>query len=412
MEKEPPKTLWHWLGVAWPLNYAAAPWLGSFLGFLLLLVALALLLGAVLSLFYFVGLFFGLTVVAPENVHEAIRNVGLVLAAAFGAPFVAWRAMVAQRQVETAAAALFNDKVNAATEELAARKQVTKPVKDADGIDTILTEWHDDLVRRAAAIDRLEGLAQESPDDARRIARLLNTYVTELSRDYPPKPVPIDMNAVDWADATARDAARNALREWAWPLQVQRTDMERAVQTLTRLNTQIRGAEGANAPPVIVLEGANLQAMRLMGLDLQNADLSGAQIQEAKLSGAQMQGADLSGARFDAETNLTQATLDHAMAKNVDLAQSQFDPSQIAAMFGDASVALPPGLSRPAHWPDVDLRWNIYNETQSPYSIEYRAWRDHPDTYDWPARKALYRPGDDGTWVRKPTAADAPDDSA
>ena len=162
------------------------------------------------------------------------------------------------------------DKINAATEELAARKQVTRVVKNAASEEVVLTEWTDDLVRRAAAIDRLEGLAAEQPDEAMRIARLLCVYVKELSREHPAEEVP-------------EDATPDELREWAHGLHVKRSDMERAVQSLSRINAQVRERAEGDPPVVIELEHANLQAFQLMGLNLQGANLSEASMQGAKL---------------------------------------------------------------------------------------------------------------------------------
>jgi hypothetical protein len=170
----------------------------------------------------FAVLFFLALIAAFVTIVATIRSVtndlsdgvslglGALLVALLGAPFLIWRTLVAQRtleatqrQTELQEEAQFNDKINAAATDLAARRQVTRVaidpngdiVRDKEGKETILTEWQDDLVTRAAAIDRLEGLAQEAieRDDyppAQRIARMLSIYVQELSREYPPKPAP------------------------------------------------------------------------------------------------------------------------------------------------------------------------------------------------------------------------------
>jgi hypothetical protein len=178
----------------------------------------AFLLRAVIAVF--VLLFILALVATVLAVFDAIRgglgdrpagfsfSIGALLVALLGAPFLIWRTLVAQRTLEATQRqtelqeeeAQFNDKINAAATDLAARRQVTRVaidpngdiVRDKEGKETILTEWQDDLVTRAAAIDRLEGLAQEAieRDDyppAQRIARMLSIYVQELSREYPAK---------------------------------------------------------------------------------------------------------------------------------------------------------------------------------------------------------------------------------
>lgn len=402
-----------WLGLRQPFKFAVARPLGRFLGALLVLLAGALVVIVIVATGHLLQALF-------TGNHEAIRGVGYLLIAALGAPFLAWRTTVAARQADLQGQALFNDKINAATEELAARKQVTRVIKNEDGNETVLTEWADDLVRRAAAIDRLEGLAEEKPDEAIRIARLLSIYVKELSRDHPAKPVPEDLSPED-------------LRLWAQNLKVERPDMERAVQSLSRINTQIRSQSKDPSKRIVDLRDTNLQGFDLYGLDLQNAVLAGAQMQGADLNHAQMQGANLNhpqmqGAKL-VNAQMQGANLNHAKMQGADLfgAKMQgtdlnhpqmqgadlrwvemdekitFGPSSLrgAALgdakyplgpqhqnvvnqaFGDASVELPDTIRRP-NWPDTKLGY-------SEFRTEWRAWQAlGPDRYDWADRRKYY----------------------
>ncbi len=392
-----------WLGIQNPPNFLVARWLGSLLGSLLLFFAICLVVIVIVATGHlFRALFTG-------N-HEAIRGVGYLLIAALGAPFLAWRTTLAAKQANLQGQALFNDKINAATEELAARKQVTRVIENEDGNKTVLTEWADDLVRRAAAIDRLEGLAQEKPDEAIRIARLLSVYVKELSREHPAKPVP-------------KDLSPEAMWTWAQNLKVERPDMERAVQSLSRLNTQIRRQSNDPSTKVVDLRNTNLQGFNLGGLDLQNADLSGAQMQRAQLSNAKMRGATLVGAKMEVAqmssagfehanfsfahmqgADLSGAAIQAARLRNTKmdswtrlggvsfrgagLQWSQYklinvEQETINQAFGDASVELPSTISRP-NWPDVNLRY-------SEFETEWQAWQAlGPDGYNWEDRRKYY----------------------
>ena len=379
-----------WLGLRQPFKFAVARPLGRFLGALLVLLAGALVVIVIVATGHLLQALF-------TGNHQAIRGVGYLLIAALGAPFLAWRTTVAARQADLQGQALFNDKINAATEELAARKQVTRVIKNEDGTETVLTEWADDLVRRAAAIDRLEGLAQEKPDEAIRIARLLSIYVKELSREHPAKPVPEDLSPED-------------LRLWVQNLKVERPDMERAVQSLSRLNTQIRSQSNDPSTKIVDLRDTNLQGFDLDGLDLQNAVLAGAQMQGADLNHTQMQEADLSLAQMQgAHLNHAQmqgAGLHHAQMQGADLRwvemdeETNFTPSSLrgAALwratyprdqnvvnqaFGDASALLP-NMNRPANWPDISL-------FSPAFRTEWRAWQAlGPDRYDWEDRRKYY----------------------
>ncbi|WP_329454667.1 pentapeptide repeat-containing protein [Streptomyces sp. NBC_01497] len=88
--------------------------------------------------------------------------------------------------------------------------------------------------------------------------------------------------------------------------------------------------------------GADLFGARLAGADLYAADLRGACLVAADLRGADLRSADLIGADLrDAE--LAGADLTDTLF----LTQAQLDAAK-----GDRATALPPSLSRPAHWPD------------------------------------------------------------
>jgi hypothetical protein len=163
-----------------------------------LVFAVLFLLALVAAFLAVVDVITGVVSQRPGGVSFGI---GALLVALLGAPFLIWRTVVAQRTLEATQRqtvlqeeAQFNDKINAAATDLAARRQVTRIV-GYGAQKRILTEWQDDLVTRAAAIDRLEGLAQEAieRDDyppAQRIARMLSIYVQELSREYPASEAP------------------------------------------------------------------------------------------------------------------------------------------------------------------------------------------------------------------------------
>jgi uncharacterized protein YjbI with pentapeptide repeats len=230
-------------------------------------------------------------------------GLGALLVALLGAPFLIWRTVVAQNTLDTARKeaklkeeSLFNDKINAAAKDLAARRQVTRVVVQ-DEKETILTEWEDDLVTRAAAIDRLEGLAidaiaREDYPPAQHIARMLSTYVRERSEENKPRPLPTPdrQAAID----TWHNDLCNALGR----------DMERAAQSLGRINPKDETARAAFKSKNIDLRGCNLQ-----GFDLGELNFQGAQFRNAALQVADLQHTDLSWA------DLTDAGLEMADAR-------------------------------------------------------------------------------------------------
>ncbi|MHA7887002.1 pentapeptide repeat-containing protein [Roseicyclus sp.] len=252
---------------------------------------------------------------------------GALLAAILGAPFIIWRSWIAAKQAAIAEEALFNDKINAAATDLAARRQVTRVVKDKDGKETVLTEYQDDLVTRAAAIDRLEGLALEAMDrgdfaPAQRIARMLSIYVQELSREHPPEPAP-------------EFHSRERTQDWAKTLRpVSRPDMERATQSLGRIIPNDRAKRATFDPRNIDLRRCNLQGFDLKGLIYQGAQLGEAQMQGTDLFKAQMQGADLTGAQMQGANLFTAqmqgATLDGSQLQGATLRAAQLQGAELS----------------------------------------------------------------------------------
>jgi len=230
---------------------------------------------------------------SPDSADTTLRWTLLTLTALTGAlgavvalPLTLIRIRQTQRQTNLQDESLFNDKINAAATDLAARRQVTRVLHAETPEECIVTEWQDDLVTRAAAIDRLEGLALERADIAPRIARMLSIYVQELSREHPAKSVP-------------EGASPGELRQWAQTLRpVARPDMERAVQSLGRINPTDDDARAAFDPGNIDLRRCNLQGFDLAHRNYQGAQLNEAQMQGANLFRAQMQGADLSWAQM------------------------------------------------------------------------------------------------------------------
>jgi uncharacterized protein YjbI with pentapeptide repeats len=232
--------------------------------------------------------------------------------------------------------ALFNDKMTAATTDIYSRRQT--------GDNT----WQDDVPRRNSAIDRLEGLVHERPDQAPRVARLLSVYLRELSGadEVPaqthhylyahalmyPKGGSKPLNAEEAAqklNVTAEDISLAALETWAYTLKP-RSDMENAVQTLGRL----RAIAGVDADAVTIdLRAANLQGIDFEGGNFNRARLNGAQLQGARLWFAQMQGAKLWQAQLQGakllQAQMQRAELFGAQMQGADLQQAELQGANL-----------------------------------------------------------------------------------
>ena len=272
-----------------------------------------------------------------EFLFSVLRIAGLttVLGAVIALPITISRLRLTREQTLTAGRSLFNEKINAALEDLYSRRQFTLHAEDGSPKGDI---WHDDITRRNAAIDRLERLALEDKSFAPDIARMLAIYVRELSKENPPEEPPDTKEP-------------EKLRVWASRLKPKRTDMENAVQTLGRLMGNERLLEkGIDLRDLnLDLRNTNLQGFDLNGLCFERTVLDGAQLQGARLFEArlqwaslvssQLQGAELTKAQFfkanfrwaqlqGAElghSNLQRANLEgaHLQGANIDAAHLQ-----------------------------------------------------------------------------------------
>ena len=411
-----------WLGFKSSWNLRSYKTLGGLCGVLLTIVVLTLLAGAIGALGQFI-----LAAFAFENPksHEAIRNIGLVLAAVFGAPFIAWRSYVAHKQTSISEQSHITDQINKAVEGLGAEKTVK-----SDGVE--LTRPNIEV--RIGAIYALERIAQDSPRDHVQIMEILTAYIRENAKAEDAAPNPLE----DWPkmpDDPQEKAAHIELRkerfggyyfeskahEWARTLKA-RTDIQAAVQVIgrrtpnqialeradtrygdagyrldlretnlqavdiSRLNfekallekSRMEGANLRDARMVgAILRGARMERASLSGARMEGANLGDARMEGASLWRARMEGANLRGARMDTDTSLLAATLRGAAMRDVDYTDVSWAQSQIDTMFGDRTVILPEGLNYPAHW----SKWNLDYAT---FQIEWREWRDDPDNYTPP----------------------------
>nr|WP_268821719.1 pentapeptide repeat-containing protein [Octadecabacter dasysiphoniae] len=265
----------------------------------------------------------------PAEVQQTSLGTGALIAAILGAPFIIWRTLVAQRQANTQEESLFNEKINAAATDLAARRQVNRGVNEGTPDETILSEWQDDLVTRATAIDRLEGLANHYPESTQRIARQLAIYIRELSREY-------RLNQV--RNQIAKNGSNAVINSLAY----ERPDMEKAAQTLGRLqgitdnrlvssDIDLRDAE-LNS---FSLSGLTLESAILQRANLNGTNLSSANLRRINLSYSNLTGAVLFGATFN-KANLFRAILSASNLSGADLSEANLSETNLnsANLFG------------------------------------------------------------------------------
>ncbi|MEM9011766.1 MAG: pentapeptide repeat-containing protein [Pseudomonadota bacterium] len=309
-----------------------------------------------------------------DDPDVALRNYALILAAFIGAPFVVWRAIIAQRQADTAEQGLYAERYSKALALLATGSSTEQPTQA-------------DLIIKTGGIRALERLAQMSDADRLSILKLINDHVREHI-----------------GDVSADDDHNDYLRL--------RPDVRAGIEML---RTAVR--DKTHEPLIGVfkpdLNGIRINRANLNGLDLsgfaikgavfEDCDLTSSKLRECKLTStsfvkSKLYGAEFHGSQLD-YVKLTNARIgtasfddavvqwmgtDHASLRGLDLRRARFGPTTrpggedptvdrvdvkfFQNAFGDASVLLPPNIPWPRHWPPHRLR-------PAYYLARYREWR-------------------------------------
>ncbi|WP_406649685.1 pentapeptide repeat-containing protein [Aliisedimentitalea scapharcae] len=298
-----------------------------------------------------------------------------VLGAIVAFPKTLIRLGLTQKQTEIAQASLFNEKINATSDGLHARRQVWKGRQ---------TRWEDDVASRNFALSRLRSLAEEQPNAARQISRLLNIYVRELSKECSPVLFPTSNNSKELDDLSksvcvSRSDMETAVQVLGTLKRIEEVDPKSVEIDLQKVNLQKFYLTGSN------LTGANLSDTQMQWADLSSVDFSGALLYEAQMQqadlfgavlqnaflfkasmqgsnlfGAQIHGADLTQARLqgvnfswaqmDEGTDFRNAILRGASFRDVDCSKVNLSQSQIDSVFYDGSVKLANHLKRKEGW--------------------------------------------------------------
>lgn len=198
-----------WLRLKRELNFSENVFLGGLLGFVLLLFVFTLVALSVAVLGMLVVMIVDAGILPSAERAESIRNLGLLLAATVGLPFLVWRSIVAQKQVSVAEQGHITDRINEAVKGLGAEKIVKhvkrtprykynkekeewelkggKPVPalrpDGEPIEDVesFEESVPNLEVRIGSIYALERIAKDSPRDHIQIMEIMCAYLRENS---------------------------------------------------------------------------------------------------------------------------------------------------------------------------------------------------------------------------------------
>lgn len=424
------------LGLRWPEDNATskrivhiAGGISFFIGFLLLMLVLLRLTEALLGLGSYAG---------DETQSAAIRNIGLFLAAITGVPFLIWRSIVAQKQVDVAEQGHITDRINKAVEGLGADKTVKRQRRRQSGELAYVTAENGEpdysqpimeevtqpnLEVRIGAIFALERISQDSERDHIQIMEILCAYIRENAQTVV-EPLPEgDPTPQEWREWVKHElkpprqdlavalevirrrkpARKKREQEHGFNVSLQHTVMRKVgplkcdLESADLSDSEWQGSDLRSvklqeavlinaALQVANLDHANLQGAKLAGTKMQATYLRHAKLQSAVLYKANLEGAYLIGAEFDGHTNLFEANLQGAVVKSVDFSDVPQITEHLPGMFGDGTVTLPGGHG-PSH-PDWPSHWPRHKLSVAQFDQEWRKWQSDSDNYTPPEAPA------------------------
>ena len=338
------KTLSDWLGLQWKPDYSQNRVWGRFLGVAIQLLTITLVLIALGLLIAFAVSVYTAISAGTQITGEAIRNVGLALAAVFGAPFLVWRSFVAQRQTDIAEQSQITDRINKAVENLGA----TRLLHDAEGKQFT----QPNLEVRIGAIYALERIAQDSLRDHVQIMEILTAYVRENAKAEDAKRSPhevfkeLTINTEDSAGLSPEEAFQTyeyrAANPYGWdPTELDHRNLERWARDQLAPREDIRLALqviGRRSKSQIKQERTSRYQVDLDRSNLQGAKLSG-DFDFASFADARLDGATLEGTFRDAQFGMYSerarrgASLQAARCHGIDATRADFSAANLASTF-------------------------------------------------------------------------------
>lgn len=208
-QKKRPNLL-EWLGLTKSPDFLKAKSIGSLLGVLVAVLVVLLAIIVVAGIFNIAAGSLGYGLFASDNTGAALRNVGFVVAAIVGFPFIVWRSVVAQKTAEITEQSQITDRINKAVQGLGSEKVVKRifetprykkddkgdwllegdkpvPARRPDGEPLVdreqLEETKPNIEVRIGSILSLERVARDSARDAAKIMGLLAAYIRENTAD-------------------------------------------------------------------------------------------------------------------------------------------------------------------------------------------------------------------------------------
>ncbi len=303
--------LMEWLGFANPPKFVNAPWFGKILGFLISVLCLVVAGLLLLIIAKFTAAAVSGDFTESGDGARALRELGTVILALFGAPFLIWRTVIASKQAHTAEQGLYTDRIAKAVEQIGADKVVKRQRTDENGNLTyerdsegnklfskpaIIEETVPNLEVRIGGLYALERIARDSSEDRITVMEILCAYIRENCKP-------------DTSCLPADDASWEEWLKWDTDSRPEmRSDVNAAISVINHRGKVQQEFERAHGFILdlngVDFRGLNIDLKSFSHSNFKNAKLQGASITDSDIQDSAFIGTKLIGARFF-NTNLS-----------------------------------------------------------------------------------------------------------
>ncbi len=313
-------------------------WFRGLILFFAGLYCLIALIGAVWA----IGEFFVALGSTAKDSHEAVRNVGIIFLAVMGAPFVIWRAIVAQGNLDRSKDRDYADLFTKAVEQLGATREETE-YEGENRVERKVLKPNIEV--RLGAIYALERISQDSERDHIAVMETLCAYIRINSNSEGSQEERlVSFNERD-AEIFRRHKMRSDVRA-ALRVVGLRSASNIDIEIEARFRLSFRGTSLTDT----AFEGDFAFSI------FSHCDLSDSSFVDCNLRGAYFRSANLNG------TSFAGADLSLANLVGTDLRECRnLSQSQLEEAFGDAETVLPAPLTHPKKWPERALvGWEVF----------------------------------------------------
>ena len=288
-----------------------------------------------------------------DDTTDTIRNLGLLMAAYFGAPLIIWRSLILNSQANTAEERLFTERFAKAVEQLGSLRQDNTPNFEV----------------RLGSIYTLRRISEDNERDHLTVMDTLCAYVrfNSIQRKVDDKIIAVYTQDIDTQAAVIAIGKRSYDRCALEFNARNEISLQRSYLVKSELN-RLRF-------PMINLDESDLRYSELTNADFRQASLHETNFQHSNLMGCKLERASLRGADLSEARNVTQEMLDAAFG--VKGGQRK-------------ETKLPDKMEHPEHWFESKLNTHNEEELLNEYIEAYRNFLSTKEDAWYPEEESCF----------------------